>query len=177
MNRQSWHIEGNWNRNCINYIFTLDCWLHVSIWLRNWANHIHNLKIRFLFFRIIVYAVTTFAKVGTSIDPYLSSIMLGIAQIAGSLSTTYFADKLGRIKLNLISLMGSACGLFSTALYRYLYLIDIDLSSFAWVPILSLSLVVFISAAGITPMSYVCSVENLPTEVRFTCSLRIWITD
>lgn len=131
------------------------------------------MEIRFLFFRIIVYAVTTFAKVGTSIDPYLSSIMLGFAQIAGSLSTTYFADKLGRRKLNLISLMGSACGLFSTALYHYLNLIDIDLSSFVWVPTVSLSLVIFISAAGITPMSYVCSVENLPSDVRFYNSLRI----
>lgn len=116
-------------------------------------------------FTIVNYAVTTFAKAGTSVDPYVSSIVLAVALIIGSLTTTYLADKLGRRKLILISLMGSAFGLLSTALYHYLNSIGFDLTAHAWIPIVSLSSVIFISSAGINPLSIVCSVENLPTKV------------
>lgn len=116
-------------------------------------------------FTITNYAVMTFAKAGTSMDPYLSSVMLAIALIFGSLTTTYFADKLGRKMLNLISLMGSACGLFITAIFYYLTLNGYDLSAFAWIPVVCLSFVVFISSAGIIPLAVVCSVEYLPKKV------------
>lgn len=107
----------------------------------------------------------TFAKVGTHLDPYMSSIMLAVAQILGSIATTYLADKLGRKMLILVSLMGSACGLLVTALYYYLTLNGYDLSAFAWIPVASLSFVIFISAAGITPLMDVCAVEYLPKKV------------
>lgn len=116
-------------------------------------------------FAIVNYAVITLAKAGTSLNPYFSSIMLAVALIFGSLTTTYLADKLGRKKLCLASLLGSACGLLAAALYRYLSLDGYDLTAFSWVPVVSLSLVVFISSSGILPLSLICSVEYLPTKV------------
>lgn len=106
-----------------------------------------------------------FEKVGKSVDPYISSIILAVALIFGSLSTTYFADIIGRRVLNIGSLFGSACGLLSMSLYHYLYVNDYDLSAFHWVPVISLSFVIFISSAGIVSLAFVCSVENLPTKV------------
>lgn len=99
-------------------------------------------------FTITSYAVMTFAKVGTHMDPYVSSIMLAVALILGALTTTYLADKLGRRMLNLISMLGSAFGLLATALYYYLNLIGYDLSSFAWVPVVCLSIVVYLSSGN-----------------------------
>lgn len=96
----------------------------------------------------------------------MCSIMLAVALILGSLFTTYLADTLGRKFLNLISLMGSAVGLFATALYHYLNINGYDLTGFAWVPVVSLSLVVFISSVGIMPLAFLCSVEYLPPKVR-----------
>lgn len=90
------------------------------------------------------YSVIIFQKAGTSLDPYVSSIVLAVALILGSLLSTYFADILGRKLLNLISLVGSAIGTFVTALYQYFYLNGYDLSSFQWVPVVSLSFVIFI---------------------------------
>lgn len=119
-------------------------------------------------FAIITYAVTIFQIVGASIDPYVSSIVLAVALILGSLTTTYFADKLGRRALNLVSLLGSAVGLAVCALYHFLYLKGVDLSLFAWVPVVSLSFVTFISAVGISPLAAVCSVENLPSKVLYS---------
>lgn len=119
-------------------------------------------------FTITTYAVMTFAKVGTSIDPYMSSIMLGVANILGSLATTYLADRLGRKTLNTISLGGSAFGLLATALYYYSNSTGYDLSAYAWIPVVCLSFVIFISSAGIVPLALICSVEYLPAKVSTT---------
>lgn len=150
-------------------------------------------------FAITTYAVTSFQKVGTSIDPYVCSIILACALIFGSLTSTYLSDRLGRCVMCLISLMGSAFGLAITALYQFLYLNDYDLSSFAFVPVASLCFVMFISAAGIVPLgtvlfvailphahgkftikilkffsAVICSVENLPSKVK--CNYFIYKT-
>ena len=116
-------------------------------------------------FLLIGYAVMVFERSGSSLDPYVSSIMLAIALILGSLLTTSLADKLGRKLLNVISLVGSAIGLFAIAAYYYLHLHGYDLESFVWVPVASLSFVIFISSAGIVPLSFVCSIEFLPSKV------------
>lgn len=117
-------------------------------------------------FTIISYAVTIFEKTGTSIDPYISSIVLALALIVGSLLTTYLADMLGRKILNIVSCAGSAIGLFTLSIYYYFYINDYNLASFVWVPVVSLSFVVFISSAGINALAYVCSVECIPAKVN-----------
>lgn len=114
---------------------------------------------------IVTYAVMTFDKVGTNWDVNVSSIVLMITLIFGSLTTTYLADKLGRRKLNLMSLMGCACGLLSTSSYYYLNLCGYNLSTFGWFPVFSLCLVVFSASAGIGSLAFVCSIENLGPKV------------
>lgn len=116
-------------------------------------------------FTIMNYGMMTFMKLGIDIDPNVSAITLAISLIFGSLTTTYLADKLGRKTLILISLMGSAFGLLSTALYYYLGLLGYELSAFGWVHIFSLSIVIFLPSAGVTPLAIICSVEYLPTKV------------
>lgn len=116
-------------------------------------------------FCIVSYAVTTLAKAGTSMNPYTSSIVLAVALILGSLATTFIADKLGRKKSILFSLMASAVGLLTTATYRYLLLNGYVLSAFSWLPVSSLSLIVFSSTVGIEPLSVIVSAEYLPTKV------------
>lgn len=119
-------------------------------------------------YMLTTYAVMIFKIADSSLlTPYMSSILLALALIFGSLTTTTLADILGRKVLILISLIGSAIGLFAMAVYDYLKLNGYNLSSFTWIPVLSLSLVVFISSAGIIPLSVLVSIENLPPKVRF----------
>lgn len=117
---------------------------------------------------ILNYAVMTFTKFGNNIDPHISSISLAIALIVGSLANHILADKLGRKKLNLISLMGSAFGLFATAFFYYLNINGYNLTAFTWMPVACLIFVIFISSAGIVSLQFVCSIENLPILVRYT---------
>lgn len=109
-----------------------------------------------------------FKRAEAEIDPYIQSIILSLFLILGSLSTTYFADILGRKVLCLISFLGSAFGLLSLSVYHYFHLRGFDLSPFSWVPVTSLSFVIFISAAGIMPMSMIVGVEYLPPKVRIS---------
>lgn len=96
---------------------------------------------------------------------YMSSILLAVALIMGSVATTSFVDIWGRKLLIQISLIGSAIGLFAMAIYDYLKLNSYNLSSYEFVPVVSLSLVVFISASGVIPLSILVSIENLPAKV------------
>lgn len=116
-------------------------------------------------FAITSYAVTTFQKAGTSIDPYTSSIVLAVALVLGSILSTYLADILGRRTLNLVSLIGAAGGFAGTALYHYLNQNGYDLRAYAWIPVVCLCFEIFIATTGIISLASVCCVENLPPKV------------
>lgn len=98
-------------------------------------------------------------------DPFTASIIMSIALILGALTSSYLADILGRRRLNLITMMLSACGLLATALFHYLNVNGYDLETLTWIPVCTISFVVYISSAGIVPLSVICSVEYLPTKV------------
>lgn len=119
---------------------------------------------------IVTYAVVIFKQVGVEhFDPYYSSITIAVMQIVGTLCTTQLSDSMGRKILLIISLLGSAFGLFAFSLYSYLKHNGHDLSAFEWLPVTSLSFVIFIASAGVVPLVFVVTVENLPTKV--TCCL------
>lgn len=114
----------------------------------------------------IVYAVLIFKESGvTDIDPYISSIILAVLQLIGNLCTTYCSDSLGRKTLLIISLLGSAFGMFAFALYSYFKHNGFELHAFEWVPVTTLSFVICIASAGVVPLMFVCTVEQLPTKV------------
>lgn len=112
------------------------------------------------------YAVIIFERSGASkIDPNVSSIMLALAQLIGCFVSTKLADSLGRKMLLNISFIGSATGLFIFALYLHLVQIGYDLSAYTWVPVASLSFIMFIASAGVYALFSVCFVEYLPSKV------------
>lgn len=118
-------------------------------------------------FVFVTYAGLVFKMADTpNIDPYYSSIAIAVMQIVGNLCTGQLSDTLGRKILLYISFLGSACGLLSFALYSYLHQNGYALSNFQWVPVISLSLVIFTASAGIVPLASVLIVENLPSKVN-----------
>lgn len=112
------------------------------------------------------YAVLIFEKSGASlIDPYVSSMMLAIAQIIGGLFSGKLADSLGRKLLMITAFLGSAIGLFIYSLYLYLNKNGYDLTSYTWIPVATISFIMFTSSAGIYSILGVCFVEYLPSKV------------
>ncbi|XP_031622987.1 facilitated trehalose transporter Tret1-like isoform X2 [Contarinia nasturtii] len=119
------------------------------------------------FLVFITYAAHIFEQVGASqVDPYISSIAIAVVQLIGTLCTTRFSDSMGRKALLIISLLGSAFGHLSFASYSYLSHNGYELSAFEWVPVVSLSFVIFIASSGVVPLMFLCMAENLPSKVR-----------
>lgn len=114
---------------------------------------------------LLNYAVLVFTKSGADLSPCTSTVMLFIAQICGCLCTTELADRLGRKILIVVSVIGSAFGFLTLAAYLHLVENGVDTHFFTWIPVTSLSLVVFISAAGIAPLCNLYTIELLPYKV------------
>ncbi|XP_055299077.1 facilitated trehalose transporter Tret1-like [Sitodiplosis mosellana] len=112
------------------------------------------------------YASFMFEKSGTSLGIHISSIILAVAQIVGGLISTQLGDTFGRKTTLNISLLGSAGGLFTFATFMYLHHIGYDLSNFLWIPVTSLSLIIFISYAGIQALINTCVVECFSPKIR-----------
>lgn len=115
----------------------------------------------------LTYAVMIFARIGTNVNPYTSTIILGIVQIAGSLLTTQLADRLGRKILLNISIVGSVLGQLSLAVFLYLDKVGVDVTLLHWVPVASTGFVIFIASVGIVPLIPICTVEMLSPKASW----------
>lgn len=115
----------------------------------------------------INYSVLIFEKSGASqIDPYLASIILAVAQLAGGIFSTQLADTMGRKSAMILSFIGSAIALLILLIYLYLSQTGyVPTTSYSWIPVTTLSFIMFISSAGILALFSVCFVEYLPTKV------------
>lgn len=118
-------------------------------------------------FLITNYASLIFEKSGSILDSRISSIILAVVQIVGGLVSTQLGDTFGRKTTLFMSLFGSAIGLSTLAAYSYLRQFGYDMSNFLWLPIVCLSLIIFISSAGIIALAHIVAVENYPAKVCF----------
>lgn len=121
-------------------------------------------------FTFVTYTGSILETTGTSVNPYTSTIIFGVVQIVGCLFTTHLVDKWGRKVLLIISLSGIVMGQTALSVFMYLREFDCDLSMFGWLPVTSLSFVIFMGFVGIVPLSTICTVEALPAKViTFEC--------
>lgn len=116
-------------------------------------------------FALINYTAEIFMESGSSLSPNMSAIVVGIIQLAGSCISTVVVDKVPRKVLYLISCLGSMFGLISFGLHGYLKL-SLNVSMFNWVPIASLSFVIFIASIGLLPLTFIMLSEVLPQQIR-----------
>lgn len=126
------------------------------------------------------YSVTIFEMSGSNYSPHMSSIVFGCLQIVGTYVTTLFIDRVGRKVLLLISGSGSAVGLTVMGIFSYLFESGYDVSGLNWVPVVSLSFVIFIASIGLIPIPYVIIAEVLPQKIRLigtticTTTVSLW---
>lgn len=117
-------------------------------------------------FIITTYASKLFEDSGSHLSPNASAIILAVVQLAGTLLAIKFVESLGRKSLLILSLAGSTVGTLTLAIYSLSKSFAYDVSAFAWVPIASMTFVIFISSVGIVPLGPMCTVEALPKYVR-----------
>lgn len=121
-------------------------------------------------FVIINFASLIFEKSGSMLGSRIASIILAVVQIIAGLVSTQFGDTFGRKTTMYISLSGTAVSLFALSVFSYLRQSGYDVSTYLWLPLFCLSLVIFISNAGIIALAHICAIENFPSKVSI-CSL------
>lgn len=131
-------------------------------------------------FTLSNYAKTIFRETGTNIDPNVASVIMGGAQVLGSIFASILVDRLGRKLLLLISTAGSATALAATGTFAHLSANGFDTSAWNVVPVVTLSFFICIACVGMATVPYVLVAEVLPVKVRrigatiYICSVSVF---
>lgn len=115
-------------------------------------------------FAFINYTAEIFMESGSSLTPNMSAIVVAVIQVVGSTISTLAIGKLSRKLLYAITSFGTIAGLLTFGIHGYLKTYY-NMEDFAWVPIASLSFVIFIASIGLLPMTFVMLSEILPQKV------------
>lgn len=113
------------------------------------------------------YAATIFHETGSTINPNLSSIVMGSSQLVGTIVASSLVDRVGRKLLLLVSTIGSVITLCITGVYCFMAKNEYDVSALNMLPVVSLSAFIFITSIGMNPVPYIIVSEVLPQKVIF----------
>lgn len=143
-------------------------------------------------FAIMTYTADIFKSSGSDLTPNESSIIVAVIQLAGVYTSTICVEKFGRKVSGLsklssfrafahsssnlflisfkilmtISCTGASLFFFILATYSYLKHSGAIGNDFEWIPVLSLSLVIFIASLGIISLPFLMITELMPNKVR-----------
>ncbi|XP_052864416.1 uncharacterized protein LOC128271025 [Anopheles cruzii] len=117
-------------------------------------------------FAILTYAGTIFQMAGTGIDPNLALTIVATINISGNLMSFAIIDRVGRKVLLLMSAIGVGLSLGVLGAYSYLQAGEHDLRGFEWLPVLALSMTLFLAAIGITNVPFFILPEVMPPKLR-----------
>ncbi|XP_055595369.1 facilitated trehalose transporter Tret1-like [Uranotaenia lowii] len=115
---------------------------------------------------LITYTESIFRESGSDLSPSTCSIIVAAIGLVGSYVSSVTVDKAGRKVLLVISCLG--CAIFSATMgtYKFLSVLGVDLEYFKWIPVTTLSGMVFITAIGIGIVPFIIMPEILEPRVR-----------
>ncbi|XP_064471394.1 facilitated trehalose transporter Tret1-like [Ornithodoros turicata] len=117
---------------------------------------------------MLYYAQDIFTTAGSTIDAALSSIIIGVVQVASVLVTVCLTDRLGRKALMLISTLVSCVSLIVMGLFYHLKEIHGHsfVTSYGWLPLAALCLFMFGYSVGLGPLPWLLMGEMLPLRIK-----------
>ncbi|KAJ6649968.1 Facilitated trehalose transporter Tret1, partial [Pseudolycoriella hygida] len=115
---------------------------------------------------VTMYAAQLFIDSGAKFNPYVSAIVVGVLQVCGICVSSVLVDKVGRRVLFGISSFGAAISLIMFGTFSFLHGKGVDLSSFDWLPVVSLSFYIFINCVGLRTVPFLYIAEILPYNIR-----------
>lgn len=112
----------------------------------------------------IFYAVTFFKDVGTSMDIYVATVLIGTIRMLVGLPTTYLLRKFGRRPLYMISGLGMAITMFITGYYTK----EIAAGNIkdSWVPVATILIYMTCGVTGLMSIPWTMTAELYPLEIR-----------
>ncbi|CAK1540973.1 unnamed protein product [Leptosia nina] len=98
---------------------------------------------------VLFFATTIFGLAGSSVEPHIATIIIGVTRLVSSLIAPTFIDRSGRKILLLISMAACAISLSVLGIYFYLDRIGSPaLQSIGWLPMVALIVYFFCYEAG-----------------------------
>lgn len=76
-------------------------------------------------------------------------MIVGVIQVLGVYTSSILVDRIGRKILLIASASGAALSLAALGTFSYLNAHDIDLTRFNWIPLLAISVYLFVTSIGI----------------------------
>ncbi|XP_044260290.1 facilitated trehalose transporter Tret1-like isoform X1 [Tribolium madens] len=115
-------------------------------------------------FTFLFYSITFFQEVGSEMNPYLTSIFIGIVRFVMCMVNTYVLRTYGRRPLVILSCFGMSFSIFFSGFFTYW--VKTGTSTLTWLPVVFLLLFVFTSMIGLVPIPYTMTAELFPLEIR-----------
>lgn len=115
-------------------------------------------------FAFINYASEIFAESGSSLSPNTSAIIIACIQLAGSIVSTIITEQVTRKFLYVSTCLGAVLGLLAFGIHGMLRNF-FDVTDFNWIPVVSMSFVIFIASVGLMPLTFTMLSEILPLKV------------
>ena len=123
---------------------------------------------------VIFYTSNIFESAGSSLDPKVATIIVGVIQCIATFVSSLVVDRLGRRLLLLLSdffmlVAGVVLGLFFSLNDRKL--VDEDtIKTLGFLPVLSLSVFIIVFSLGFGPIPWMISSELFPSEIKSVAS-------
>lgn len=136
-------------------------------------------------FAMLNYTATIFKESGSSMSPNMSAIVVGVIQLIGTCVSVNLVDLAGRKVsfqhflyqhsifkkflfqfLMTLSCVGAALGLICFGTHALMKTNGYDVESLNWIPVTSMSFVIFIASWGILTLPYLIISEIMPEKVK-----------
>lgn len=115
---------------------------------------------------LITYTDSIFRESGSDLPPATCAMIVAAIQLLGSYASSVTVDKVGRKVLLIVSSLGCAICAAIMGTYTFLNQVGVDLSFFKWIPVTTLSGLVFITAIGVGIVPFIIMPEILDPRVR-----------
>ncbi|KAK3917450.1 Facilitated trehalose transporter Tret1 [Frankliniella fusca] len=112
---------------------------------------------------IIFYTVDIFQAAGSSVSPWVATMVVGVVQVAASVVSFFVVDRLGRRVL-----LASSCALMAVSLVALALYFREGSPLHAWgaLPVTALSVYIFFYSWGFGPLPWFMMAELLPVDAK-----------
>ncbi|XP_066250974.1 facilitated trehalose transporter Tret1-2 homolog [Euwallacea similis] len=126
--------------------------------------------------QINVYAVKLFELLKVSINSYYATILVGVAEILGSILLIILVKPMGKRRLSFTTQLGISIGFLITGIYAYnIGVLNFETtavgnSDYSWIPLFSIPSIAFFSYLMTFTLPWIIMGEVYPSDIRDNAS-------
>lgn len=115
---------------------------------------------------VLAYTVEIFQLAGSSLDPYLSTVIVGFIQLVATFLPYFIVDLAGRRILLILSGGGMGICLFAMVGRFYLIRKGVELAFMGWMPLVAVNVYIIACSVGFGPLPWFMMPELLSNEAK-----------